>query len=92
MYVGLLWLREFVRVAPLLPVALTLRGRWVQLTVVHGLLLFVISDFAPLMVDQPYPSASWLLARTGLGLARSFFIGGVMAALLRMPPRETAAR
>jgi len=70
----LLWLRAVVLLLPLLPIAMAIRGSWVQLTVVFSLLLFVLGEFAPLMVDQPYPSLGWLLLRTGLGLARAVLV------------------
>jgi len=78
---GLLWLRALLLIAPLLPIALALRGRWVQLTVVFTVLLFVLGEFAPLMADQPYPSLRWLLLRTALGLGRSLALGALTAAL-----------
>jgi hypothetical protein len=85
---AVLWLRALAALLPLLPIVLTLRGTWAQLTLVFALLLFVVGDFAPLMIDQPYPSGSWLLARTGLGLARSAVLGGALALLLGLPPRR----
>jgi len=78
----LLWLRWLLAVLALLPIALTLRGSWLQLTLVFGVLLFVIGDFAPLMLDQPYPSLAWLLERVALGIIRAFAIGWVCAGLL----------
>ncbi|MDH4246258.1 MAG: hypothetical protein OEW39_00395 [Deltaproteobacteria bacterium] len=79
-----LWFRGALLVLPLVPVALALRGRWYHLTVVHGLLIFVLAEFAPLMVDQPFPSGGWLIARTLLGLGRSFAIGAAVTAGIRM--------
>ena len=77
----LLWLRAVLMVVPLLPIAMALRGSWAQLTVVFTVLLFVVGEFAPLMVDQPYPSLRWLLLRTALGLGRSVVLGALTAAL-----------
>jgi hypothetical protein len=76
---ALLWLRAVLMLLPLVPVALAVRGSWLQLTVVFTVLLFVLGEFAPLMVDQPYPSLRWLLLRTGLGLGRGVVLGALMA-------------
>lgn len=78
----LLWARGALAVGALLPVAALLRGSWPQLTLVFALLLFVVGEFAPLMVDQPYPSAAWLMLRTALALARAAVLGGAVAAFL----------
>lgn len=75
LYFGLLWLRGVMTVAPLVPVALTLEGSRFQLTLVFTMLLFVLGEFAPLMVDQPYPSGLWLVERTALGLVRTALLG-----------------
>lgn len=79
---ALLWLRGVLMAAPLLPIGLVLRGTWLQLTLVFGVLLFVLGEFAPLMLDQPYPSATWLIVRTLLGIARAVALGGMAALLL----------
>ncbi|MDH5753497.1 MAG: hypothetical protein OEZ59_13895 [Deltaproteobacteria bacterium] len=86
LFCAVLWLRGMLAVLPLLPVSLALKGRWSQLALVYASLLFVLGEFAPLMMDQPYPSGGWLIARTGLGLFRSAVLGGAMAALIRLPP------
>ncbi len=85
---ALLWLRALLLIAPLLPIAMALRGSWAQLTVVFTVLLFVLGEFAPLMVDQPYPSLRWLLLRTALGLGRSVALGALTAALFGVIRRE----
>jgi hypothetical protein len=85
---ALQWLRALLMLLPLLPVALAVRGSWVQLTVVFALLLFVLGDFAPLMVDQPYPSLRWLLLRTALGLARGAALGALTAWVFGVIRRE----
>ena len=77
----ILWLRELAALLPLIPFALVIRGSWLQVTLVFTLLLFVLGEFAPLMINQPYPSLAWLAARTGLGLGRSLLLGGATAAL-----------
>jgi hypothetical protein len=87
---GLLCLRAVLLVLPLLPIALAVRGSWAQLTVVFGMLLFVLAEFAPLMSDQPYPSLRWLLLRTGLGLGRAAVLGGLTAALFGVIRRGPA--
>lgn len=75
---GLLWLRAVLMLLPLVPIALAIRGSWAQLTLVFTVLLFVLSEFAPLMVDQPYPSLRWLVMRTALGLGRAFVVAALM--------------
>lgn len=79
--VALLALRSVLMIVPLLPIAMAVRGSWAQLTLVFTVLLFVLGEFAPLMVDQPYPSLRWLLLRTGLGLGRAAVLGALTAAL-----------
>ncbi len=91
-YLALLWLRHLVAVAPLIPFALTIRGSWLQLTLVFGILLFVLGEFAPLMVNQPFPSLGWLVARTALGLAHAFAIAALTARLFGISPRLASAR
>jgi hypothetical protein len=91
--VVLLWVRALLLLGPLVPIALAIRGSWLQLTIVFTALLFVLGEFAPLMADQPYPSLRWLVLRTVLGLARSALLGGLMAALfgvIRRGPTEPA--
>jgi hypothetical protein len=78
---ALLWLRAVIMILPLLPIAMAVRGSWLQLTVVFTVLLFVLGEFAPLMVDQPYPSLRWLLLRTALGLGRALLLGALTARL-----------
>ncbi len=69
------WLRALVLVAPLLPVALVLRGTRLQVTLVFALLLFVIGDFAPMIEEQPFPSPLWLTARVVLDALKAALIG-----------------
>ncbi|MCZ6558653.1 MAG: hypothetical protein O7E56_15235 [SAR324 cluster bacterium] len=78
----LYWLRALALFLPLLPVALVLRGHWRQVALVFVLLLFIVGDFAPLILDQPYPSTRWLLSRTALGLLRALVLGGAAAWLI----------
>ena len=78
----LYWLRALAMLLPLLPIALVVRARWVQITLVFSLLLFIVGDFAPLMMEQPYPSTPWLLARTGLGALQAVLLGGAAAFLI----------
>ena len=81
-------LRALALFLPLVPIALVLRGRWVQITVVFVLLLFIVGDFAPLIMDQPYPSTRWLLARTALAAVRALVLGGMAAWLIgQLSPR-----
>ncbi|MEE8395842.1 MAG: hypothetical protein V3S29_07285 [bacterium] len=82
---GLTWLRALAMILPLALLALAIRGAWWQLTFVFGVLLFVVGDFAPLMLDQPYTSTQWLLQRTALGLARAAALGGAAAWALGLP-------
>ncbi len=91
-YLALLWLRHLAAVAPLIPLALTIRGSWLQLTLVFGMLLFVLGEFAPLMVNQPFPSLGWLVARTALGLVHAFAIAALTARLFGNFPRPASAR
>ena len=77
--VGVLLLRALLLITPLLPVLLCLRGRWSQLTLVLAMIVFVINDFAPLMLQQPYPSYFWLFSRTLLGAGQALVIGGALA-------------
>lgn len=79
---GLYGLRALALCLALVPIALVVRGRWVQVTLVFSLLLFIVGDFAPLMLDQPYPSTVWLLTRTALGALRAALLGGLAAALI----------
>ena len=91
-FLALLWLRQLAAVAPLIPLALTIRGSWLQLTLVFGMLLFVLGEFAPLMVNQPFPSLGWLVARTALGLVHAFAIAALTARLFGNFPRPASAR
>jgi len=75
-------LRAAALVAPLVPVALVVRGSMTQLTLMFTILLFTLGDFVPLMLDQPYPSVEWLLWRTALGLLRAGMLGWLTARLL----------
>lgn len=79
---ALYWLRALALVAPLVPIALVLRGRWRQVALVFVLLLFIVGDFAPLILDQPYPSTRWLLTRTAVGLLRAVLLGSAAAWLI----------
>lgn len=78
-------LRALALFLPLVPIALVLRGSWVQITIVFVLLLFIVGDFAPLIMDQPYPSTRWLLGRTALGAVRALVLAGVAARLIGRP-------
>jgi hypothetical protein len=89
---GILWLRGLALLAPLLPIALAVRGSRRQLTLVFTILLFVLAEFAPLMVDQPYPSLQWLAARTGLGLLRALVLGLAMAVAFGLVRSRGGAR
>ncbi len=85
------WLRALALLAPLVPIALVVRGSFLQLTLVFMLLLFVLGEFAPLMMDQPYPSLQWLFARTGLGLARALVLGAAVTLAVGVVRRRPAA-
>ena len=76
------WLRALALVAPLVPVALVLRGTRLQVTLVFALLLFVIGDFAPMIEDQPFPSPLWLTARVALDALKAGLIGWCAAHLI----------
>ncbi len=71
----MLWLRSLLRILPLLPIALAVRGSRGQLTLVFTILLFVIGEFAQLLRDPTFVSLNWLLARTAMGLGRSALVG-----------------
>lgn len=92
LFLAILWLRAALAIAPLIPVALAIRGSWGQLTLVFAVLLFVLGEFAPIMVDQPYASLNWLLTRTLLGLARACVLGGAAAALFGLIRESGAPR
>lgn len=79
---ALYWLRALALFLPLLPIALVLRGSWLQITVVFVLLLFIVGDFAPLIMDQPFPSTRWLLLRVASGILQALLLGGAAARLL----------
>ena len=75
-------LRALALFLPLMPIALAVRGSWLQISAVFSLLLFIVGDFAPLIMDQPYPSTRWLLARTALGVVEALLLGSVAARLI----------
>lgn len=76
------WLRGLALILPLVPIALVLRGTRTQIALVFTLVLFIIGEFAPLMENQPYPSASWLLVRVGIAAVGAAAIGTVTAWLI----------
>ncbi len=76
---GGLWLRALVSFLPLLAVPLVLRASVSQYLLVYAILLFVVGEFAPLMLDQPYFSGTWLALRVAVGLLSSVVLGGAMA-------------
>ncbi len=82
------WLRGLALFLPLLPIALALRARWIQLTAVFALLFFVVGDFAPLLNGQPFTSLPRLLAVNGLAAARAFLLGGAAALLIGQLKRK----
>ena len=75
-------LRALALFLPLMPIALAVRGSWLQIAAVFSLLLFIVGDFAPLIMDQPYPSTRWLLARTALGAVEALLLGAAAARLI----------
>jgi hypothetical protein len=76
---GGLWLRALVTFLPLLAIPLVLRAKVSQYLMVFAILLFVLGEFAPLMLDQPYFSGTWLGLRVAMGLLVSIVLGGAMA-------------
>lgn len=86
MVVALGWLRGLALILPLVPIALVLRGTRTQIALVFTLVLFIIGEFAPLMENQPYPSASWLLVRVGFAVVGAAAIGTVTAWLIGQTP------
>ncbi len=76
------WLRAQLLFLPLLPIALVVRGTGFQLTLVFTLLLFVLGEFAPLMNEQPFQSATWLLGRTALGLSESILLAAAATRII----------
>ena len=91
LFVLVLWFRGLLLVAPLIPISRALRGHFGQLMMVHTLLIFTLAEFAPLMVDQPYPSGGWLVARTIVGLARAAIMGAAVAWAFGLAPLAPAA-
>jgi hypothetical protein len=83
---GLYALRALTLFLPLVPISLVLRGKWLQITAVFVLLLFIVGDFAPLIMDQPYPSTRWLLLRTATGAIQALLLGGAAARLIGQTP------
>lgn len=79
------WLRALLLFAPMLAVPLMLRARRSQYLLVYAILLFVVGEFAPLMLDQPYFSSAWLVARVALGLVRSIALAAGMAYAFGIP-------
>ena len=69
------WVRALALILPIVPIALVLRGSLIQLVAVFALLYFVLGDFAPLMTDQPYFSAAWLVARVSVGALGALLLG-----------------
>lgn len=79
---GMYALRALALLLPLVPISLVLRGKWLEITMVYVLLLFIVGDFAPLIMDQPYPSTRWLLLRTATGAIQALLLGGAAARLI----------
>lgn len=85
-----IWLRAVLLTAPLLPIALAIRGSRLQLTLVFTILLFVLGEFAPLLRDPVFSSLNWLLLRIALGLGRSVLVAFAVVSLfgvIRGKPR-----
>ncbi|MBI4081548.1 MAG: hypothetical protein HY423_02950 [Candidatus Lambdaproteobacteria bacterium] len=90
----LLALRGVALVVPLVPLALVVRATPPQLALVFGIELFILGEFVPLMLQPPYPSTLWLIARTGLGLAQATALAAAAAIVLgeaRPPATPPAA-
>ncbi|MEE8434368.1 MAG: hypothetical protein V3S64_06225 [bacterium] len=85
---AVIWLRAVLLTAPLLPIALAIRGSRLQLTLVFTILLFVLGEFAPLLRDPAFSSLNWLLLRIALGLARSAVVALAVVALFGVIRRE----
>jgi hypothetical protein len=79
---ALYWVRALALYLPLLPIALVVRASRLQITLIFTVLLFIVGDFAPLMMDQPYPSTPWLLSRTALGAVRAVLLAGAATLLI----------
>ena len=74
MLLAVVWLRAVLMVAPLIPIALAIRGSRMQLTLVFTMILFVLGEFAPLLSDPVFSSLNWLMMRIALGLGRSALV------------------
>ena len=85
---GLALMRAFFMFAALVPVTLVAMGSTGQNLVVFFMFWFVLGEFAPLMQNQPYFSAQWLMVRIGLGLAEAFVLALAAAWLLANRPQE----
>lgn len=83
-----IWLRAVLLTAPLLPIALAIRGSRMQLTLVFAILLFVLGEFAPLLRDPAFSSLNWLMMRIALGLGRSVLVALAVVALFGVIRRE----
>ena len=73
------WLTATLTFAPLALIALNLKAVPAQMTLVLGMSLFVLGTFAPMVMDQPYPSAQWLTLATAHGVLRAAVLGAVAA-------------
>lgn len=80
------WLHGAVRTLPLLGVALVVRGTRLQTTLLYGMLLFVVGEFAPLVEQQPFPSPNWLALRVVLGALHAGLLGWAAARLVGEGP------
>ena len=74
MLLAVIWLRAVLMTAPLLPIALAIRGSRMQLTLVFTIILFVVGEFAPLLRAPVFSSLDWLMLRIALGLGRSALV------------------
>ena len=81
MLLAVIWLRAVLMIAPLLPIALAIRGSRMQLTLVFTIILFVLGEFAPLLRDPIFSSLNWLMIRIALGLGRSVLVAFSVVAL-----------
>lgn len=86
-----IWLRAVLLIAPLLPIALAIRGSRVQLTLVFTILLFVLGEFAPLLRDPAFSSLNWLMMRIALGLGRSVLVALAVVTLFGVIRGEAPA-
>lgn len=76
------WVRGLIMFSVLGLLPLVIKGPPNKTILMYALLIFVLKDFVPLMMNQPYPSVSWLTARTVMSLLEAAALGGLAARYL----------